>query len=46
MSNPFSDVSYEDLLKLHREEKKKVDEQIRELIVILKRVLKLGIFYF
>ena len=39
MSNPFSDVSYEELLKLHREEKKKNDEHIRELIAILNRVL-------
>ena len=39
MSNPFSDVSYEELLKLHREEKQKNDEHIRELIAILNRVL-------
>ena len=39
MSNPFSDVSYEELLTLHREEKKKNDEHIRELTVILNRVL-------
>ena len=39
MSNPFSDVSYDELLTLHREEKKKNDEQIRELIAILNRVL-------
>jgi len=35
MANPFTDVSYEELLKLHREEKAKTDIKIKELTSIL-----------
>jgi len=40
MANPFSEVSYEKILELHKEEKSKCQKQLRELSSILISTLK------